>query len=96
MGSIKDWVRQKNESVICKTKQETQKESSKMKTKNFKNKDTLRDLLDIIKYNNIHITGLSEGKKRDKGPEKNCLTNQQLKTYLIRHLGQGSPEFQVR
>lgn len=46
-----------------------------MKTKNFKNKDTLRDLLDIIKYNNIHITGLSEGKKRDKGPEKNCLTN---------------------
>ena len=36
-----------------------------MKTKNFKNKDTLRDLLDIIKYNNIHITGLSEGKKRD-------------------------------
>lgn len=41
-----------------------------MKTKNFKNKDTLRDLLDNIKCNNIHITGLSEGKKRDKGPEK--------------------------
>ena len=41
-----------------------------MKTKNFKNKDTLRDILDNVKCNSIHITGLSEGKKRHKGPEK--------------------------
>ena len=40
----------------------------KKKKKNFKNKDTLRDLLDNMECNKIHITGLSEGKKRDKGP----------------------------
>ena len=70
MGSIEDWVRQENESVSCKTKQETHpKRAAKWKKKkNFKNKDTLRDLLDNMECNKIHITGLSEGKKRDKGP----------------------------
>ena len=32
--------------------------------------DSLRDLWDNIKCNNIHITGVPEGEEREKGPEK--------------------------
>ena len=32
--------------------------------------DSLRDLWDNIKCTNIHITGVPEGKTREKGPEK--------------------------
>ena len=32
--------------------------------------DILRDFGDIIKWNNIHIMGIPEGKQRKKRPEK--------------------------
>ena len=35
-----------------------------------RNEDSLRDLWDNIKCNNIRITGVPEGKEREKGPEK--------------------------
>ena len=35
-----------------------------------RNEDSLRDLWDNIKCNNIHIIGVPEGEERDKGPEK--------------------------
>ena len=34
------------------------------------NEDSLRDLWDNIKHNNIRIIGVPEGKEREKGPEK--------------------------
>ena len=35
-----------------------------------RNEDSLRDLWDNIKCTNIHIIGVPEGEKREKGPEK--------------------------
>ena len=35
-----------------------------------RNEDSLRDLWDNIKHNNIHIIGVQEGEEREKGPEK--------------------------
>ena len=35
-----------------------------------RNEDSLRDLWDNIKHNNIHIIGVPEGEERKKGPEK--------------------------
>ena len=35
-----------------------------------RNEDTLRDLWDNIKHNNIRIIGVPEGEERAKGPEK--------------------------
>ena len=35
-----------------------------------RSEDSLRDLWDNIKCTNIHITGVPEGKTREKGPEK--------------------------
>ena len=35
-----------------------------------RNEDTLRDLWDNIKRNNIRIIGVLEGEEREKGPEK--------------------------
>ena len=35
-----------------------------------RNEDSLRDLWDNIKHNNIHIIGVLEGEEREKGPEK--------------------------
>ena len=35
-----------------------------------RNEDSLRDLWDNIKHNNIHIIGVPEGEEREKGPEK--------------------------
>ena len=35
-----------------------------------RNEDSLRDLWDNIKPNNIRITGVPEGEEREKGPEK--------------------------
>ena len=35
-----------------------------------RNEDSLRDLWDNIKRNNIRIIGVPEGEERDKGPEK--------------------------
>ena len=35
-----------------------------------RHEDSLRDLWDNIKRNNIHIIGVPEGEEREKGPEK--------------------------
>ena len=35
-----------------------------------RNEDSLRDLWDNIKHNNIHIIGVQEGEEREKGPKK--------------------------
>ena len=35
-----------------------------------RNEDSLRDLWENIKHNNIHIIGVPEGKEREKGPEE--------------------------
>ena len=35
-----------------------------------RNEESLRDLYDNIKRNNIHIIGVPEGEEREKGPEK--------------------------
>ena len=35
-----------------------------------RNEDSIRDLWDNIKCNNIHIIGVPEGEEREKGPEK--------------------------
>ena len=35
-----------------------------------RNEDSLRDLWDNIKRNNIHIIGVPEGEEREKGPER--------------------------
>ena len=35
-----------------------------------RNKDSLRDVWDNIKRNNIHIIGVPEGEEREKGPKK--------------------------
>ena len=37
-----------------------------------RNEDSLRDLWDNIKRNNIRIIGVPEEDERDKGPEKIC------------------------
>ena len=36
-----------------------------------RNEDSLRDLWDNIKHNNICIIGVPEGEEREKGPERN-------------------------
>ena len=43
-----------------------QKKEKRMK----RNEDSLRDLWDNIKCNNIRIIGVPEGEEREKGPEK--------------------------
>ena len=35
-----------------------------------RNEDSLRDLWDNIKHNNIRIIGVPDGEEREKGPEK--------------------------
>ena len=35
-----------------------------------RNEDSLRDLWDNIKCNNVRIIGVPEGEEREKGPEK--------------------------
>ena len=35
-----------------------------------RNEDSLRDLWDNSKHNNIHIIGVPEGEDKEKGPEK--------------------------
>ena len=35
-----------------------------------RNEDSLRDVWDNIKHNNIHIIGVPEAEERDKGPKK--------------------------
>ena len=47
----------------------TAAEQNKEKRKK-RNEDSLRDLWDNIKCNNIRLIGVPEGEKREKGPEK--------------------------
>ena len=47
----------------------TAMEQNKEKRKK-KNEDSLRDLWDNIKRNNICVIGVPEGEEREKGPEK--------------------------
>ena len=35
-----------------------------------RNEDSLRDLWDNVKHNNVHIIGVPEGEEREKGPDK--------------------------
>ena len=42
----------------------------KLKKRMKKNEDSLRDLWDNIKRSNIHIIGVPERERREKGPEK--------------------------
>ena len=35
-----------------------------------RNEDSLRDLQDNIKHNDIHFIGVPEGEEKEKGPEK--------------------------
>ena len=41
-----------------------------LKKRMKRNEDSLRDLWDNIKHNNIRIIGVPEGEEREKGPEK--------------------------
>ena len=49
----------------------TASEQNKDKRKK-RNEDSVRDLWDNIKRNNIRITGVPEGEEREKGREKIC------------------------
>ena len=42
-------------------------QAKQKKRKNLKNGDSLSDLWDNIKYNNIHIIGILEGVERERG-----------------------------
>ena len=48
----------------------TAAEQNKQKKRMKRNEDSLRDLWDNIKCNNIRIIGVPEGEEREKGPEK--------------------------
>ena len=46
---------------------QNRKEKKRLK----RNEDSLRELWDKVKCNNIHIIGVPEGEERERGPEKN-------------------------
>lgn len=65
----------------------------------FKSENTLGDLWDNIKWNNIHI--IPEGKETEKGPEKLFEKKKAwLNVFLYgegnKHPGPGNQEFQMR
>ena len=60
-----EWISDLEDRRVGFTAMEQNKEK-RMKT----NEDSLRDLWDNIKRNNIHIIGVPEGEEREKGPEK--------------------------
>ena len=49
---------------------EKEKEGRNKEKRMKRNEDSLRDLWDNIKHNNISIIGVPEGKETEKGPEK--------------------------
>ena len=61
----KEWISDLEDRMVKFTAVEQTKEK-RMK----RNEDSLRDLWDNIKRNNICIIGVPEGKEREKGPEK--------------------------
>ena len=60
-----EWISDLEDRMVEFTAREQNKEK-RMK----RNEDSLRDLWDNIKCNNIRIIGVPEGEDRDKGPEK--------------------------
>ena len=62
-----EWISDLEDRMVEFTAVEQNKEK-RMK----KNEDSLRDLWDNIKRNNIRIRGVPEGEEREKGPEKIC------------------------
>ena len=63
-------MRQRTESVIWKMgyKKNTQAEQQKEKKKRiFKNEESLRNILDNMKQNNVHIIGIPEGEDSEQG-----------------------------
>ena len=60
-----EWIRDVEDRMVELTAVEQNKEKT-MK----RNKDSLTDLWDNIKGNNIHIIGVPEGEEREKGAEK--------------------------
>ena len=60
-----EWISDLEDTMVEFTAVEQNKEKT-MK----RNKDSLRDLWDNIKCNNIHIIGVPKGGEREKGPEK--------------------------
>ena len=60
-----EWISDLEDRMVEFTAVEQNKEK-RMK----RNEDSLRDLWDKIKCQNIHITGVPEGKEREKVPEK--------------------------
>ena len=64
---------QLEKALAQKQRTNTAKNKYKNKLTNFfkkRNEDSLRDLWDNIKCNNIHITGVPEGEEREKRPKK--------------------------
>ena len=61
----KEWISDLEDRMVEFTAAEQNKEK-RMK----RNEDSLRDLWDNIKRNNIRIIGVPEGEEREKGPEK--------------------------
>ena len=61
----KEWKSDLEDRMVESTAAEQNKEK-RMK----RNEDSLRDLWDNIKCNNIRIIGIQEGEEREKGPEK--------------------------
>ena len=60
-----EWISDPEDRMVEFTAAEQNKEK-RMK----RNEDSLRDLWDNIKHNNIRIIGVPEGEEREKGPEK--------------------------
>ena len=62
---VEEWISDVEDRMVEFTAAEQNKEK-RMK----RNEDSLRDLWDNIKRNNVRIIGVPEGDKREKGPEK--------------------------
>ena len=60
-----EWIRDLEGSMVVFTATEQNKEK-RMK----RNEDSIRDLWNNIKHNNLCIIGVSEGEEREKGPQK--------------------------
>ena len=60
-----EWISDLEDRTVEFTAAEQNKEKRKKR-----NEDSLRDLWDNIKRNNIHIIGVPEGEEKEKGPEK--------------------------
>ena len=63
-------MKQRIKSVIWKTREkETPRQSSKKKKRIKKNEEGLRNILDNMRCNNIHIMGITKREKSEQGIE---------------------------